>query len=432
MRRIFTTMLSLVVVNLATTFPVNGQATAEQRPWTDSISTPKPSRFGGPDSVGGTIERDREARDSGFTIPGLQEAWDGWFEWKDRVQEEHGLALGFDYTAAILGATESLTNDEASGGTARFFGFWELSGRDTPNVGAFIWKLEHRHRYGEIAPAGLASSVGYAGEFEGPFTDEGLRFTNLYWRQQISGDRAMVVGGFLDITDYLETYPLASAWTGFMNFAFDSGSATMGLPDDATLGIAGSTMLGKNFYVLAGLTNANADPEDPFSEVGSFFDTNEYFTSVELGWTVSEERRDFDNAHLTLWHLDSRHSADEPGGWGAAFSVVRYLGERWMPFVRGGYSDDGGAFLERSISAGLGFDAVPDRDLLGVGFNWGRPNKSRFGPGLRDQYTVELFYRMNITGRFAITPDIQFIKNPALNPAVDSLWVLGLRARLAI
>jgi porin len=103
-----------------------------------------------------------------------------------------------------------------------------------------------------------------------------------------------------------------------------------------------------------------------------------------------------------------------------------------MPFVRGGFAEDGGAFLEKSISAGLGFDVVPNRDLLGVGFNWGRPNKSRFGPGLRDQYTVELFYRMNITGRFAITPDIQFIKNPALNPAVDSLWVLGLRARLAI
>lgn len=432
MRRILATMVSLVLVNLATTLPVHGQETTEKGDWTDSISTPAPSRFGGPDSVGGVIEGDRETRDSGFTIPGVQEAWDGWFEWKDRVQEEHGLALGLDYTAAILGATESLTNDTASGGIARFFGFWDLTGRDSPNTGTFVWKLEHRHRYDDIAPAGLASSVGYVGEFESPFTNEGFRFTNLYWRQQISGDRAMVVGGFLDPTDYFETYPLASAWTGFMNFVFDSGSATMGLPDDATLGVAGSTMLGKNFYMYAGVTNANADPGDPFSEVGSFFDTNEYFTSVEAGWTVSQERRDFDNAHVSLWHLDPRHSAGEPGGWGAAFSVVRYLGERWMPFVRGGYANDGGAFLERSISAGFGFDVVPDRDLLGVGFNWGRPNKSRFGPGLSDQYTLELFYRMNLTGRFAITPDIQFIKNPALNSSVDSLWVFGFRARLAI
>ena len=124
-----------------------------------------------------------------------------------------------------------------------------------------------------------------------------------------------------------------------------------GLPDDAAFGIAGSTMLGKSFYVFAGVINANANPTDPFTEVGSFFDHNEYFSSVEVGWTVSAERRDLDNAHVSLWNLDSRQSAGEPGGWGANFSVVRYLGERWMPFVRGGYADDGGAFLEKSISA---------------------------------------------------------------------------------
>ncbi len=32
----------------------------------------------------------------------------------------------------------------------------------------------------------------------------------------------------------------------------------------------------------------------------------------------------------------------------------------------------------------------------------------------------------------ALTPDIQFIKDPALNPNEDSIWVIGLRARLAL
>jgi porin len=45
---------------------------------------------------------------------------------------------------------------------------------------------------------------------------------------------------------------------------------------------------------------------------------------------------------------------------------------------------------------------------------------------------LEFFYRMKLTTNFTVTPDIQFIKNPALNPAVDSLWVFGFRARLAI
>jgi porin len=430
MSRILGNFLFLVALGVATSLPVHGQDSTEETVWTDSIRAPQ--RLGAPNSVRGTIAGDRETRESGLAIPGVRDAWEAWFDWKDRVQEEHGLALGLDYTAVILGATESLADGRASGGIARLFGFWDLTGRGTPNTGALIWKFEHRHRFGSIAPSDFASTVGYAGDFEAPFNNEGWRFTNLYWRQQVAGDRSLVVGGFLDVTDYVDAYPLASSWTGFMNFAFDTGSATIGLSDDASLGLAGTTMLNENFYLLAGLTNANADPQSPFSEVSSFFSDNEYFSSVELGWTVSHDRKDFDNAHVTLWHLDSRDNAGQPGGWGAAFSVVRYLRNRWMPFIRGGLANDGGVFLERSISAGLGYDVVPKRDLFGFGFNWGRPNKSRFGAGLSDQYTLEFFYRMTLTTNFTVTPDIQFIKNPALNPAVDSLWVFGFRARLAI
>lgn len=389
-------------------------------------------RFGGPDSVGDVIADDRAPSEPVIRLPALEQARKDWFEWKDRVQEEHGLAFGFDYTGIILGASESIGDDRASGGILRSFGSWDLLGRGTANTGAFIWKVEHRHRYGDIPPNALASSIGYVGLFEPPFSNQGLRFTNLYWRQRFSGGRASIIGGFLDTTDYVDTFALASPWTGFMNFAFSTGTTTIPVPDDATLGIAGATMLGKSFYVIAGLTNANSDPKSPFSEVDSFFSDNEYFTSVELGWTAEHSRIYLDNAHVTLWHADSRDKAGVPSGWGAAFSVVRYLGGRWMPFVRGGFAQDGGTFMEKSVSFGVGYDVVPKRGLLALGFNWGQPNKDTFGPGIGDQYALELFYRLQVTEQFTVTPDIQFIGNPALNPSEDSIWVVGLRARLAI
>ena len=414
-------LLLMAVVACATITPVHGQNKSGQV-----------ARFGGPNSVGDTIADDREAREPAFRLPSLQDARKNWFEWKDRVQEEHGLALGFDYTAAFLGATESLGDRRASGGIIRSFGYWDLLGRGTANTGAFVWKLEHRHRYGNSAPNALASNIGYAGVFEAPFSDQGFRVTNLYWRQRFDGGRSTITGGFLDTTDYVDTFALASPWTGFMNFAFSTGSTTIPVPDDATLGIAGATMLGESYYLIAGLTNANADPTSPFSEVGSFFDDNEYFTSIEVGWTAAQSRIYFDNAHVTLWHADQRQNAGVPEGWGAAFSLVRYLDERWMPFVRGGYADDGGTLMEKSISVGVGYDVVPKRGLLAFGFNWGRPNKNTFAPGLSDQYALEFFYRMNLTEQFTLTPDIQFVKNPALNPTEDSIWVFGLRVRLAI
>jgi len=415
------TLLLVVLATFATTMPVRGQNNSGQ-----------PARFGGPNSVADTIADDREARESIFRLPWLDDARRNWFEWKDRVQEEHGLAFGFDYTAVFLGATESLGDRRASGGMIRSFGYWDLLGRGTANTGAFVWKVEHRHRYGNSQPNALASNIGYAGVFEAPFSDQGLRVTNLYWRQRFSGGRSTITGGFLDTTDYVDTFALASPWTGFMNFAFSTGTTTIAVPDDATLGIAGATMLGENFYLIAGLANANADPTSPFSEVDSFFSDNEYFTSIEIGWTASHSRIYFDNAHVTLWHADQRQNAGVPEGWGAVFSLVRYLDDRWMPFVRGGYADDGGTLMEKSISAGVGYDVLPKRGLLAFGVNWGRPNKNTFAPGLSDQYALELFYRMNLTEQFTLTPDIQLLKNPVLNPTEDSIWVFGLRARLAI
>jgi porin len=51
---------------------------------------------------------------------------------------------------------------------------------------------------------------------------------------------------------------------------------------------------------------------------------------------------------------------------------------------------------------------------------------------LRDQYTFEVFYRLQVWNDFAITADPQLLLNPTLNPDEDQIWVFGLRARLAL
>ena len=54
------------------------------------------------------------------------------------------------------------------------------------------------------------------------------------------------------------------------------------------------------------------------------------------------------------------------------------------------------------------------------------------GVGLKDQYTAELFYRLQVTPSFALTPDLQYVVDPALNPNSSSIWYAGFRARLAL
>ena len=124
-------------------------------------------------------------------------------------------------------------------------------------------------------------------------------------------------------------------------------------------------------------------------------------------------------------------AAATPDGWGANVSWSKSVNDHWITFVRAGYADDGGSLLEKSISTGFSYQTVPGGNQVGVAYNWGEPNASTWGPGLPDQKTLEAFYRIQFWKEVAITPDIQYIKNPALNPGTDSVWVFGLRVRLA-
>jgi porin len=289
--------------------------------------------------------------------------------------------------------------------------------------------VEHRHAYTDVAPSGFGFELGYIGLIEPPFSDQGTRFTNLYWRQRLAGGKVTLLGGFLDATDYVDVYALASPWTGFLNFAFSTGTTTLAVPNDAALGVAAGAMLSKNIFLIGSLSDLNADPTDPGETVDSFFSDHEYFKSIEIGWTTAQDRIYIDNLHLTLWHADEREEAATPSGWGANISWTTYLGGKWLPFVRAGWADDGGSLTQKSVSIGFGYQPKPGKNLLGLGLNWGQPNEDTWVPGLDDQYTAELFYRWQISKAIAVTPDLQFIKNPALDPDTSSIWVFGLRVR---
>jgi porin len=385
--------------------------------------------FGGPNAVGNVIEDDARSKPATITKRVTQ----GWFDWKKKVQEDHGFSIGIDYTAVGLSSSEKGGSDEdnTGSGMVRIFGSWDLVGRGTKNTGALVYKLEHRHSYTDLSVKDFGFDQGYVGLIEPPFSDQGTRWTNLYWRQRLNEGRATIVAGMLDVTDFVDVYALSSPWTGFMNFAFSTGSASMFVPNDAAFGLAGGAMLNNNMFLIGSLANAYTDSTDPFDTVGEFFSENEYFSSIELGWTRSQGRIYQDNMHVTLWHVDESLPAETPGGWGVAFNYSRSLNDdKLMPFVRGGYADEGGTLLQKSLSVGLGYNI--NGDQLGVAANWGQPNEDSFGPGLDNQAVFEAFYRWQLTEQIAITPDIQYLIDPALNPEHDSLWVFGLRARLAL
>ena len=348
-------------------------------------------------------------------------------EWKNGVAEQTGLNWSLDYSAVFMGVNNSPGEDNAGSGMVRFFGFWDLVNRGGPNKGSLNWKVEHRHKYTDIPVSGLGFESGYVGLFEPPFSDQGSRLTNLYWKQYFAAGKWAFVAGFLDSTDFVDVYLLASPWTGFNNFMFSTGSGAMDLANDAALGVAAGGMVGSKVYIQAGIVDANSDPADPFDDL---LKESDFFKWVEIGFTPGQQNIYFDNLHVTFWHVDERANGT-PDGWGINASWQQWIDDKWLPFVRGGYTEDSGSLLERSITVGVGYQPVPMRGVIGFGFNWGKPNETSFG-NLDDQYTTELFWRYQLTTELAVTPSIQYIRDPALNPAESSLWAFGLRVRVVL
>jgi len=355
---------------------------------------------------------------------------DRYIGFKKRLEDVYGFSFGVDYNALFQAATESLGEDTAAGGVFRTYGRWTLVGRDSEDTGTLVYKVENRHRLGpDIAPKALGSEVGYAGLTAITFSNIGWALTNLYWSQHLLGNRFGFVAGVVDTTDYVDVYGLVNPWTDFSNMAFSNGPT---IPSPSQ-GLGGALYMRptENFYVLGGIADANGNPTDLGNAFDSFFDDTEFFTHIEVGWISSWERRFSDNIHLTAWHADERKQAAVPDGWGLAFSFSRLFADVWEPFFRAGYAEDGGAMWEGSISAGLGYHTRKRGDMLGVGLNWGRPSEDTFGPGLDDQYTAEIYYRCQMLKVLTITPDVQLLFNPALNPDKNVVAIFGLRARLA-
>ncbi len=397
----------------------------------DSIYDDVP-QFGGPSSTAGTLKEDSKKADPYYRSEGLQKGLDGWFGAKSRMQEKHGLAYGINFSALYQAASDSPGEDDAAGGIVQIPVSWTLTGRDSGNTGTLVFKIEQRFRIGSgIVPQDLGFAVGAVAITGTQFSDvDDTMLTNLFWQQRFNGGRQSIAVGQVDATDWLDVYGLMNPQISFQNLSF-STSPTIASPNQG-FGLAFGSMLGENYYLVAGFGDANADPTEPGDSFDSFFDDHEYFKHVEIGWTTSRDMIYLDNIHLTLWESDERVAAGVPEGSGGTFSWARFIDGRKMPFVRIGYSDGGGgALMERIVSTGVGIYRK-SHDLYGVAVSWGRPSEDSFGQGLDDQWTAEGFYRLQFSPNFAITADLQLIVDPALNPDEDRIWVAGLRGRLTL
>ena len=380
--------------------------------------------FGGRNSPAGEIVESDTELDPAFRFPKIDAAMQPWTDWKRKTGDEQAIAISAHYSTMFQSLSDALpgTDDKASAGVLRGTIRWTPIGKDTKNAGSLNIMMDHRHGFRDTAPSGLAGSAGYIGVTSLFYGDSNIDVINLNWQQGFNdGDSGLIVGRY-DPNDYMNALGYVNPWTIFTNLAINL-DVSVAVPD-SSWGIGAGHWINDQWYVLGGINDANGFGQDYLE----FFDGGaEFFKFAHLGWSPSKSDRYFKNIHVLGWHVDEREDAGIPSSNGFSLAANWTFDDRWMPFARIGFSSGAAPIYKDSWTLGLIRKFMFRSDLVGVAINHGSSPDNSFS----DQTTMEAFWRFQFSQNFAITPHVQLLDDPALNPEEDQVWILGLRMRFS-
>ena len=379
-------------------------------------------RGSGPTSVEADLAADDEFKRPVFTF--LQWAAAPLYDFKDRVNGIWGISFGVDYNFLNQYASFSFTEDQATSGNFRVYGTWNLFHSKEKLDGRLVFRVENRHTIGGgITPRDLGFDAGSTLS-TASFKDFAWGISSLYWKQFFDKERRYALAfGQMDPGDFMDAFPLLSAWTAFMSDAFFNNPAEA-LPQQG-VGLVTRLFVTDHYYISGGVHDALADADGV--NIAELLDGEDLFYWGEVGWAPKTSSAPGDSIHLTLWMQDELVEKETEKSTGFALSIAPVLYDKYQPFIRIGYSDGDAALMRWIYAIGAGYQ-VRDSDLFGVATSWGAPVEQEADP----QLTSEIFYRIQMTEHLQVTPAVQMTRNPSFNDEVKNLWVGSvLRMRVA-
>lgn len=384
-----------------------------------------------PDDISRKVERLDQPRESMVEGTLLDPVLDRWQSVTDTLESETGLTVGVAYTTLYQRLTDKKgSNDPKEGavGDLDIFGEWSLPGSAADRSWFVGYQAEMRHRvFTSSRPSELGASAGSLWGTTNGFNTQDMSLVQLWWQQAFFDEALTYRVGKVDQANFFDVGTLNSANLFFSNAAF-SDNPTIPFPGNG-LGAAVSLSPADDWYLTVGVGDANG--RKTHMGFSSFHDERDYFTAADFGFTPKLRGYGQGYYQFTVWHTDGRktHTREkQSSGKGFALRFEQYLGEKVLPFVTWSRASGGAKPVRQLVTAGIGFADILGYkdDIVAVAVAWGQPEDS----SRQNQYTAEVFYRMQIADYLQVTPDIQIIRDPSNNRNNKTIGVFGLRLRL--
>jgi porin len=356
------------------------------------------------------------------------------------VNEKTGLEYQFAYTN-VLTAYGKKNDDEtqvyaASGSLDIMLGAKIVGWKHPEHNGTIYVRMVHRHNYldpDKATPMYFGFENGASHLVGTTFRDYTFRFNELQYTQKLFDSRLGFAIGKIDPTNYFTAHALIAPTNQFLGYAIAS-HPVINWPDPGW----GFVLAGAphpNIYVGFGLHDARGDvyrDGQPLYGGRDFFD-GRFFYVAEVGYVASFEERYFKrisfNYSHTAQYVDAVADAVSNVNNSYAFNAMWMFKEKFLPMVKFGISNgEGFNVLSRANVAVANGMRFKSHDILGLGFAWDRP----VGEDPRDQYIIEVYYRLNLMDNFEISPDLQLVIHPAFAPNTDIGAYISIRTRITL
>jgi porin len=344
-----------------------------------------------------------------------------------RIKDLTGLSLGMQYVTMFQIAPEAPTPHYTWVGTFDFYGTWNLVHSAALGDGSLGFVFRNRNVWAPLTGTELSNDVGLPWGINNSGSEAYMRPDQIWWQQSMFDNTLVIQGGKLDPTTYFNSNRVASSDGEDFLMQSLSYSQTIAFPS-AGMGFNFRYRPDPRLYIDAGMGDANGTPDKPNGSFTSFAEGH-YFEAFEIGFTpdmktVSDA---LGEGHYRLGGWHSAQATNQRSGSGFALSADQELPNKIVPFLRFGYCPAGAGRTSLEVDWGVVSVAPFERpnDRLGFGATWANPT----APSTSDQFAFELFYRLQVVDGVQVTPDVEFIVNPVLNPGSSFQPVFGLRVR---